>query len=52
VSVDRAATVGRQARTVGGVPAYVMPNPSGANAHTTPADFVAHLEAIQRLADR
>ncbi len=50
--VDRAATPGPQARGIGGVPAYVMPNPSGANAHARPADFVAHFEALQRLADR
>jgi TDG/mug DNA glycosylase family protein len=30
---DRTATVGRQAAQVGGVPVWVLPNPSGLNAH-------------------
>jgi TDG/mug DNA glycosylase family protein len=47
---DRNATVGWQNRPYGGRPAYVMPNPSGLNAHTRPADFVAHLRAIREAA--
>jgi TDG/mug DNA glycosylase family protein len=42
---DRAATLGWQERAVGGVPAYVLPNPSGLNAHTSVADVAAHLRA-------
>ena len=35
----RQATMGPQAETVGGRPLWVLPNPSGLNAHYTPADF-------------
>ncbi len=42
---DRKATFGWQGRTVGGAPAYVLPNPSGLNAHTNVADLAAHLRA-------
>ena len=35
----------------GGVPAYVMPNPSGLNAHATPRELAEHLRAAARLAD-
>jgi TDG/mug DNA glycosylase family protein len=42
-AVDRRAGPGWQERTVGGRPAYVMPNPSGLNAHVTVADLAAHL---------
>jgi TDG/mug DNA glycosylase family protein len=34
-ALDRRATAGWQARSIGGTPAYVMPNPSGLNAHAT-----------------
>jgi TDG/mug DNA glycosylase family protein len=42
-AVDRHATAGWQPRRVGGVPAYVLPNPSGLNAHATPATLAEHL---------
>jgi TDG/mug DNA glycosylase family protein len=42
---DRAATVGWQDRRVGPAAAYVLPNPSGANAHATPAAIAEHLRA-------
>ena len=51
-AVDRTATVGLQPQPFAGVPAYVMPNPSGANAHSRLDDFVADLAAVRRLADR
>lgn len=35
------ATLGWQAEPVGGCPVYVMPNPSGLNAHTSAADMSA-----------
>jgi TDG/mug DNA glycosylase family protein len=44
-AVDAKATVGWQERLVGGRPTYVMPNPSGLNAHAKPADLAAHLRA-------
>ncbi len=37
------ATLGWQERQLGGRPTYVMPNPSGLNAHTNVADLVSHL---------
>jgi TDG/mug DNA glycosylase family protein len=52
IAVDRRAVVGVQPEPFGGVPAYVMPNPSGINAHTNPADLAAHLRAAADLADR
>lgn len=44
-AIDRRARAGWQDGGFGDRPAYVMPNPSGLNAHSTPADFVAHLRA-------
>jgi TDG/mug DNA glycosylase family protein len=44
-AVDRKAVTGWQARAVGGARAYVLPNPSGLNAHAKPADIAAHLAA-------
>jgi double-stranded uracil-DNA glycosylase len=44
-AVDRKATVGWQRQPFGGRPAYVMPNPSGLNAHARPADIAHHLGA-------
>ncbi len=37
------ATLGWQERQLGGRPTYVMPNPSGLNAHTNVADLASHL---------
>ena len=42
-AVDRRAKSGWQEQTFGGRPAYVMPNPSGINAHATPAILEGHL---------
>jgi len=44
-AVDRRATAGWQPRPIGGRPAYVMPNPSGLNAHATVASLADHLRA-------
>jgi TDG/mug DNA glycosylase family protein len=49
-AVDRHAAAGRQPRTVGGRPIYVMPNTSGLNARVPLAEFVAHLQAAAALA--
>ena len=46
IAVDRAAKTGWQERPFGGRPAYVMPNPSGINAHATPAVLVEHLREL------
>jgi TDG/mug DNA glycosylase family protein len=50
-AVDRGAAAGVQSEPFGGVPAYVMPNPSGLNAHATPAILADHLRAAATLAD-
>jgi TDG/mug DNA glycosylase family protein len=42
---DRTASLGVQSRGVGGCPVYVMPNPSGLNAHTDHDDLVRHFHA-------
>jgi TDG/mug DNA glycosylase family protein len=47
IAIDRAAALGWQDRELAGARVYVMPNTSGLNAHAKPADFVAHLRAIQ-----
>ena len=51
-SGDATAGLGLQPIKLGGRPVYVMPNPSGLNAHTNHDDLVAHFEEAQRLADR
>jgi TDG/mug DNA glycosylase family protein len=48
-TIDRDAPVGEQAERFGGAATYVMPNPSGANAHASRADLVAHLTAVREL---
>ncbi len=43
--IDRNAVAGWQASGFGGAHGYVMPNPSGINAHTNVAELAAHLRA-------
>jgi TDG/mug DNA glycosylase family protein len=45
-AVDRAASAGWQERPLGGRPVYVMPNPSGLNAHTNVASLAAHFATV------
>jgi TDG/mug DNA glycosylase family protein len=49
-AIDASATAGEQSGGFGGVSAYVMPNPSGINAHVTVDDLAAHLRAAATLA--
>jgi len=49
-AVDRRATAGEQPGGFGGARAYVMPNPSGINAHVTVDELAAHLRAASALA--
>ena len=49
-AVDPDAAEGEQATRFGGATTYVMPNPSGANAHASRDDLVAHLTAVRDLA--
>ena len=46
--VDRRATPGWQQRNVGGRPTYLMPNPSGLNAHVRVTDLADHFRAAFR----
>jgi TDG/mug DNA glycosylase family protein len=49
LAVDPAAVAGPLPVGFGGRPAYLMPNPSGLNAHTKPAGFAEHLRrAVER----
>ena len=48
---DGTAGLGLQPITLGSRPVYVMPNPSGLNAHTHHDDLVCHFEAALRAAD-
>jgi TDG/mug DNA glycosylase family protein len=50
-AVHATATAGVPPAAFGGAPTYVMPNPSGANAHTSPAKFAEHLRTVRALAD-
>jgi TDG/mug DNA glycosylase family protein len=48
-AVDPRAAAGEQSAGFGGVPAYVMPSTSGANAHARLDDLVEHLRAAAAL---
>jgi double-stranded uracil-DNA glycosylase len=48
-AIDRTAVAGEQPGGFAGVPAYVMPNPSGINAHATLDDLAGHLRAAAAL---
>jgi TDG/mug DNA glycosylase family protein len=48
-AVNRKATSGEQPEGFAGARCYVMPNPSGLNAHTNVADLSAHLRAAYDL---
>lgn len=50
-AVDRNAVAGVASRTLADAPVYVMPSPSGANAHATVHSLAEHLRAAMRLAD-
>ena len=42
------ATIGPQPERLGGVPVWVLPNPSGLNAHFQLADLAEHFAALRR----
>jgi TDG/mug DNA glycosylase family protein len=52
IGVDKLATTGPQAEAIGTTLVYVMPNPSGLNAHVTVADLAEHFRIVGALADR
>ncbi|HEX4976475.1 MAG TPA: G/U mismatch-specific DNA glycosylase [Nocardioides sp.] len=47
---ERGAQVGPQERTIGETGVWVLPNPSGLNAHWTPAALAAELGRLRRVA--
>ncbi len=48
-AVDRKAVAGKQGRSIGGRPVYVMPSTSGLNAHSSLADLTDHLRHAAAL---
>jgi double-stranded uracil-DNA glycosylase len=46
------ASMGLQEEEVGGRPVWIVPNPSGLNAHYKPADFARLYAEARRYADR
>jgi TDG/mug DNA glycosylase family protein len=52
VAVDRRAVAGLQPEPIGSTAVYVMPNPSGLNAHSTVATLADHLRAVDDIARR
>ncbi|GIF12051.1 G/U mismatch-specific uracil-DNA glycosylase [Actinoplanes teichomyceticus] len=46
------ARIGRQPDTVGGVPVWVLPNPSGLNAHFQLPDLIREFRALREAAAR
>jgi TDG/mug DNA glycosylase family protein len=49
-ALDADAPPGLQSDPFGGALTYVMPNPSGANAHASRAELVTHLTTVRALA--
>jgi len=47
-AIGEHVSAGPQGRTVGGRPVYLMPNPSGLNAHTNHKDLVDHFRRARR----
>ncbi|NLA37655.1 MAG: hypothetical protein GX868_18480 [Actinobacteria bacterium] len=50
-SAQRHAVEGLQPDPLGGRPVYLMPNPSGLNAHVTRSGLAERFAAVARLAD-
>jgi double-stranded uracil-DNA glycosylase len=48
---ERKAAAGRQERTLGPTGLWVLPNPSGLNAHHTPASLAAAFAALREAVD-
>ena len=48
---DRKASWGLQDETIGGRPVWILPNPSGLNAHHKPADFARLYGEARAYAD-
>lgn len=47
-AIGQHVSAGPQSREVGGRPVYLMPNPSGLNAHTSHAGLVEHFQRAMR----
>ena len=52
IGVDKRAATGPQPEPIGRTIVYVMPNPSGLNAHVTVADLAEHFRIVGALADQ
>ena len=50
IAADRRAVAGRQTQPMGSATVYVMPNPSGLNAHATVDSLAEHFREVRRLA--
>ncbi|HUP74862.1 MAG TPA: mismatch-specific DNA-glycosylase [Acidimicrobiales bacterium] len=50
IAADRRAVAGRQTQPMGSAIVYVMPNPSGLNAHATVDSLAEHFREVRRLA--
>ena len=50
-AVDRHALAGVQPQPIGASAVYVMPNPSGLNAHATVESLADHFREVRRVAD-
>ncbi|CAB4834408.1 unannotated protein [freshwater metagenome] len=51
IGVDKHAATGQQPESIGRTLVYVMPNPSGLNAHVTVDDLTEHFRIVGALAD-
>lgn len=49
---QRRVEIGRQAEPFGGTTAWILPNPSGLNAHYQPLELARHFGALRRAVER
>ena len=47
----RRVEIGRQAESFGGITAWILPNPSGLNAHYQPLELARHFRALRRAVE-
>jgi TDG/mug DNA glycosylase family protein len=50
-ALEKKAVAGWQDRRLSGVPVYLMPNPSGLNAHSQVPDLAGHLRVAYNAPD-
>ena len=49
---QKAVTLGRQPQQLGGATIWVLPNPSGLNAHYQLADLAEHFRALRKAVEQ